>query len=378
MTTTNTPFPALLSPTTVGHIDVHNRVVMAPMTRSRATSGTLEPTASTATYYAQRASAGLIITEATRVSAGAAGYPFTPGIHTDGQVAAWRRVTDAVHARGGRIFVQLWHTGRISHPSMQPDGSVPVAPSAIAAEGTMTTYDGPKPFPTPRALDVAEIHGIVHDFAMAARRAIEAGFDGVEVHAANGYLVDQFLRDGSNHRTDAYGGSRENRTRFLREIVEATSAAIGADRVGVRISPSATFNSMSESEPGRLTTYVAQVLEPYGLAYLHIVDPESADTDARRPLTALARQEFSGTLITNAGFTAETAEQVLESRVADLVAFGAPFLATPDFVERLQEDVPLNTPDPATFYGGDDRGYIDYPFRDGRPRLDLAALVATV
>jgi N-ethylmaleimide reductase len=376
--TINAPFHALLSPTTIGHVDLRNRVVMAPMTRNRATSGTLEPTRSTATYYAQRASAGLIITEATQISAGAAGYPLTPGIHTDGQVAAWRHVTDAVHARGGRIFVQLWHTGRISHPSMQPDGSVPVAPSAIAAEGEVMTYEGPKPLLVPRALEVTEIHGIVQDFATAARRAIDAGFDGVEIHAANGYLVDQFLRDGSNRRTDAYGGSRENRAQFLRGVVEATAAAIGADRVGVRISPSGTFNSMSETEPERLTTFVAQLLEPYGLAYLHIIDPESDDTDARRPFTALARREFSGTLITNAGFTAETAEHVLESRVADLVAFGAPLLATPDFVERLQEGVPLNTPDRASFYGGDDRGYIDYPFRDGRQRLDLAAPAETV
>lgn len=378
MTAKASPFPVLLSPATLGHLALRNRVVMAPMTRNRATPGTLEPAQSTATYYAQRASAGLIITEATQVSDGAAGYPLTPGIHTDGQGAAWRRVTDAVHARGGRIFVQLWHTGRISHPVMQPDGSVPVAPSAIAAEGDVMTYEGPKPFPTPRALEVNEIQALVQDFAQAARRAVEAGFDGVEVHAANGYLVDQFLRDGSNHRTDAYGGAREGRTRFLREIVEATASAIGADRIGVRISPSGTFNSMSESEPERLTTYVAQLLEPYGLAYLHIIDPESTDSDARRPLTALARAEFSGTLISNAGFTAETAEQILASGVADLVAFGAPLLATPDFVERLAEGAPLNTPDRASFYGGDDRGYTDYPFRDGRQRLDLDALAEAV
>lgn len=378
MSATASPFPVLLSPATLGHLELRNRVVMAPMTRNRATAGTLEPTPSTATYYAQRASAGLIITEATQVSAGAAGYPLTPGIHTDGQVAAWRRVTDAVHARGGRIFVQLWHTGRISHPVMQPDGSVPVAPSAIAAEGDVMTYEGPKPFPTPRALEGDEIQALVQDFAQAARRAVEAGFDGVEVHAANGYLVDQFLRDGSNHRTDAYGGSRERRTRFLLEIVEATASAIGADRIGVRISPSGTFNSMSESAPEHLTTYVAQRLESYGLAYLHIIDPETADADARRPLTALACAEFSGTLITNAGFTAETAEQVLASRVADLVAFGAPLLATPDFVERLGDGARLNTPDRGSFYGGDDRGYTDYPFRDGSLRLDLATLAQVV
>lgn len=376
MSAQSSEFPALLSSTMLGHLAVRNRVVMAPMTRNRATKATLEPTDSTATYYAQRASAGLIITEATHVSANAVGYPFTPGIHTDGQVAAWRRVTDAVHARGGRIFVQLWHTGRVSHPLMQPDGSVPVAPSAIAAEGELMTYEGPRPLPTPRALEVAEIESIVHAFASAAGRAIEAGFDGVELHAANGYLVDQFLRDGANHRTDAYGGSLENRTRFLRELVEATAGVTGAHRVGVRISPTSTFNSMSDSEPGRLTTYVAQLLEPYGLAYLHVVDPEQTDGRTRRPVTALARRDFSGTVITNAGFTGDTAEQVIASGVADMVSFGAPLLATPDFVERLAEGAPLNTPDRGTFYGGDDRGYIDYPFRDGRPRLDLDALTA--
>lgn len=377
MTANTSSFPTLLSTAPYGHHTLRNRVVMAPMTRNRATKDTLEPSESTATYYAQRASAGLIITEATQVSASAAGYPLTPGVFTDGQVAAWRRVTDAVHARGGRIVVQLWHTGRISHPSMQPDGSAPVAPSAIAAEGEVMTYEGPKPFPTPRALEVAEIQAIVHDFANAAHRAMDAGFDGVEIHAANGYLVDQFLRDGSNQRTDAYGVSLEGRTRFLREIVEATASRIGADRIGVRISPSSTFNSMSESEPERLTSYVAQLLEPYGLAYLHVIDPEVAESDTRRPFTAIARRDFSGTLITNAGFTPGTAEQVLASRVADLVSFGAPLLATPDFVERLREGAPMNTPDRASFYGGDDRGYIDYPFRDGRQYLDLATLTQT-
>lgn len=368
---TTLPFPRLLSPFTTG-LSLPNRLVMAPMTRNRANRD-LEPTASTAAYYAQRASAGLIVTEATQVSGSAAGYPLTPGIYSDGQVAAWRRVTDAVHAAGGRIFLQIWHTGRISHSSMQPDGSVPVSASAIAASGEGMTYEGMKPFETPRALEVAEIAGIVADFGRAAARAVEAGFDGVEIHAANGYLVDQFLRDGSNQRTDAYGGSIDNRVRFLHEVVDAAASAIGAHRVGVRISPSSSFNSMSESAPERLTTHVAQMLEPFGLAYLHVIDPEAADSDPARPYTALARAEFSGTLIANAGFTPASAERLLEAGTADLVSFGAPFIANPDYVERVREGAALNEPDRRSFYGGDDHGYIDYPYRDGRVRTMLGA-----
>jgi len=368
------PFPHLLSPAPLGRLTLPNRLVMAPMTRNRANAA-LEPTDSTVAYYAQRASAGLIISEATQVSASAAGYPLTPGVYTDGQVAAWRRVTDAVHAQGGRIFVQLWHTGRISHPLAQPDGGVPVSASAIAATGEIVTAEGMKPFPTPRALEVSEIAAIVRDFGAAAARAREAGFDGVEIHAANGYLIDQFLRDGTNRRTDAYGGSREGRSRLLREVVEAVADAIGADRVGVRLSPASTFNSMSESEPEALTTYVGQLLDPYGLAYLHVIDPEVADAAEPRPFTRLARAAFSGTLITNAGFTAERAEALLAEDGADLVSFGAPFIANPDFVERIREQAPLAPPDRGSFYGGDDRGYIDYPFRDGEHR-HMPALVA--
>ena len=370
-------FPHLLSSAPFGSATLPNRLVMAPMTRSRATRA-LEPTASTAIYYAQRASAGLIITEATQVSTRAVGYTHTPGIHTDAQVAAWRRVTEAVHAQGGRIFMQLWHTGRISHSVMQPDGALPVSASALAATGEIYTYEGMKTFETPRALEVHEIAAIVDDFAQAARRAIDAGFDGVELHAANGYLIDQFLRDGSNHRTDDYGGTREKRTRFLREIVEATSAAIGASRIGVRISPASRFNSMSDSDPEGLTTWVAQLLDPHGLAYLHVIDPESSEEATPRPFTALARAAYSGTIITNAGFTPESAERILATGTADLVAFGEPMLANPDLVERLREGAPLNTPDRQTFYGGDDRGYIDYAFRDGQVRTTLESVAVAV
>ncbi len=369
--------PTLFTPATVGRLSLPQRLVMAPMTRNRALPS-LAPGAHAALYYAQRASAGLVITEATQVSDSAAGYVFTPGIHTPEQVRGWRGVTDAVHAAGGRIVQQLWHTGRISHPVMRPDGSTPVSASAIAAEGEIITYAGPQRLPTPRALEVPEIHAIVDDFAAAARNAVAAGFDGVEIHAANGYLIDQFLRDGSNKRTDDYGGSIANRARFLLEIVDAASAEIGAWRVGVRLSPANPFNSMSDSDPAALTRYVADALDTRGVMYLHMLEaPAGDDTAAIRPLTAIARDTFQGVLIANAGYTADVAETVLARGDADLVAFGVPFLATPDFVERTREGLPLNTPDRATFYGGDAHGYVDYPFRDGTVRLSLDEVVTT-
>ena len=368
-------YPNLFAPATVGHLALPSRFVMAPMTRNRALPS-LAPGPQAALYYAQRASAGLIVTEATQVSESAAGYVFTPGLHTDDQVSGWRTVTDAVHAAGGRIVVQLWHTGRISHPVMRPDGSTPVSASAIAAEGEVITYEGPRRFPTPRGLEIDEIAGIVADFAQAARNAVRAGFDGIEIHAANGYLVDQFLRDGANHRTDAYGGSIESRARFLLEVVDATAAAIGAHRVGVRISPSSPFNSMSDSDPVALTRSVAAQLDARQVMYLHVLEmPSGNDPAAVRPLTAIARDAFTGPLVTNAGFSADTAEAVLARGDADLVAFGVPFLATPDFVERVRDGAAGNAPDRGTFYGGDERGYVDYPFRDGRVRRSLHEVV---
>ena len=368
-------YPNLFAPATVGHLALPSRFVMAPMTRNRALPS-LAPGPQAALYYAQRASAGLIVTEATQVSESAAGYVFTPGLHTDDQVSGWRTVTDAVHAAGGRIVVQLWHTGRISHPVMRPDGSTPVSASAIAAEGEVITYEGPKRFPTPRGLEIDEIAGIVADFAQAARNAVRAGFDGIEIHAANGYLVDQFLRDGANHRTDAYGGSIENRARFLLEVVDATAAAIGAHRVGVRISPSSPFNSMSDSDPVALTRYVAAQLDARQVMYLHVLEmPSGNDPAAVRPLTAIARDAFTGPLVTNAGFSADTAEAVLARGDADLVAFGVPFLATPDFVERVRDGAAGIAPDRGTFYGGDEHGYVDYPFRDGSLRRWLEVVV---
>lgn len=371
----STTHPRLFTPATVGHLSLPQRFVMAPMTRNRSLPS-LAPGPHAALYYAQRASAGLIITEATHVSDSAAGYVFTPGIHTEEQIAGWRAVTDAVHAAGGALVLQLWHTGRISHPVMRPDGSAPVSASAQAAEGEVITYEGPKPFPVPRALEVHEIAAMVEDFAQAARNAIAAGFDGIEIHAANGYLIDQFLRDGSNHRTDGYGGPIAHRTRFLLEVVDATAAAIGAHRVGVRISPSSPFNTMSDSDPAGLTRHVAGQLAARGVMYLHVVEfPGGEDVAAPRPLTSVAREVFPGALIANAGYTADAAERVLARGDADLVAFGVPFLTTPDFVARTKAGEPLNAPDRATFYGGDAHGYVDYPFRDGSVRLSLDEVI---
>ncbi|NMO15425.1 alkene reductase [Pyxidicoccus fallax] len=348
----------LFTPFTIGSLKLPQRIVMAPMTRNRAGPEQV-PTPLMAEYYAQRASAGLIITEATQASLQGYGYPNTPGIHTDAQVEGWRRVTDAVHARGGRIYVQMWHVGRISHPVMQPGGALPVAPSAIAAEGTLFTTEGPKAFVTPRALELAEIPGIVREFAEGARRAKEAGFDGVEVHGANGYLLDQFLRDGSNHRTDAYGGTVEKRARLLLEVTEAVAGVLGADRVGVRLSPTNPFNSMSDSDPEKTFGYAAGELSRLGLAFLHVMAPVA---DPRTPtLLPLIRERFRGPLMTNGGHTLQSANAVISDGLADLVAFGVPFLANPDLPERLRQGAPLNTPDKATFYGGDARGYTDYP-----------------
>src|SRR3954471_3660451 len=260
----------LLTPIQLGPYTLRNRVVMAPMTRNRAAEG-LVPAPISATYYQQRASAGLIVTEGSQVSAQGVGYPNTPGVHSEAQVEGWKRVTAAVHERGGRIFLQLWHVGRISHPSLQPDGGLPVAPSAIAAEGTVYTYSGPQPFVAPRALELAEIPGIVEQFAHGARTALESGFDGVEIHGANGYLIDQFLRDGTNHRTDRYGGSIENRVRFPPGVVRAVADVGGADRVGIRISPTGTFNDMSDPDPMAIFGHFVEQLDAFGLAYLHLV-----------------------------------------------------------------------------------------------------------
>jgi N-ethylmaleimide reductase len=357
--------PDLSTPVAIGALTLPNRIVMAPMTRNRAGPGNV-PTALTAEYYSQRASAGLIITEATQVSPQGVGYPGTPGIHSDAQVAGWRRATDAVHQAGGRIFLQLWHVGRISHPSLQPDGALPVAPSARAPKGEAFTASGPQPFVTPRELRTAEIPEIVGQFEAGARLAKAAGFDGVEIHGANGYLIDQFLRDGTNRRSDRYGGSLAGRARFLIEVTEAVAGVWGPGRVGVRLSPQSAFNDMSDSDPRATFGHAARALAPFGLAYLHIVEPVGALPEGTAPLAPDLKQAFGGPLMINGGYTRALAEAALARGAADLVSFGASFLANPDLPLRLVQDAPLNPPDPATFYGGDARGYTDYPALDGK------------
>jgi len=358
------PHHPILTPVQLGPYTLPNRMVMAPMTRNRAVEG-LVPAQIAATYYQQRASAGLIVTEGSQVSAQGVGYPNTPGVHSEAQVEGWKRVTAAVHERGGRIFLQLWHVGRISHPLLQPEGALPVAPSAVAAEGTIRTYSGPQPFVMPRALETAEIPGLVEQFAHGARTALESGFDGVEIHGANGYIVDQFLRDGTNHRTDEYGGSVENRARFLVEVVEAVAGVWGADRVGVRFSPTGAFNSMSDSDPVATFSYAAQTLDRFGLAYLHVIEPVSGPmaVPGAPAVAPVIRQRFHSPLILNGGFDLATADSAIAEGRADLISFGQLFLANPDLPERFAEGAPLNAPDYATFYTGGEKGYIDYPAR---------------
>jgi len=343
-------------PYELGDLALQNRVVMAPMTRSRAVAGNV-PNPLAAAYYAQRASAGLIVTEATQVSPQGVGYIRTPGIHSAEQVAGWRKVTDAVHGAGGKIFLQLWHVGRISHPDFH-DGALPVAPSAIAPTGTVFTANGPQPMVTPRALDVAELPGIVAQFRAGAENAKRAGFDGVEIHGANGYLLDQFTRDGANSRTDRYGGGVDNRARLPLEVTDAVVDVWGPGRVGYRISPNSPFNTMSDSDPARTFGYLAEQLNRRGIGYLHAVDPVA---DGAKRLTPLLRNVFDGTYIVNGGFDLATANAAIAAGEADLVAFGVPFLANPDLPARLRQGAALNQPDQATFYTGEEKGYVDYP-----------------
>ncbi|MFH1816778.1 MAG: alkene reductase [Pseudomonadota bacterium] len=353
----------LFSPTRFGSIELANRVVMSSLTRNRAGAGNV-PTPLAAEYYRQRASAGLILTEATPICAEGHGYPRTPGIHTSEQIAGWQQVTDAVHGAGGKIALQLWHVGRISHPDLQPDGILPVAPSAIRPAGQVFTGQGMKDFVTPRALRTEELPTLVAAYARAARNAMDAGFDGVEVHAGNGYLLDQFLRSSTNHRTDAYGGSKENRARLLLEVMSAICSEIGNERVGVRLSPVTPFNDLSDANPQETFDYVVAQLNPLRLAFLDVLQGTGGapreqwlpfDYDRLRAL-------YEGNLIRNNGYDFATAQAALSSGAADAIAFGRLLLANPDLVERFRRGAPLNPPDYATFYTGEEKGYTDYSF----------------
>jgi len=355
------PQPTLFSPYILGDIALDNRFVLSPMTRSRALEGNVaNPLA--ATYYVQRASAGMMITEGTQVSPQGVGYIRTPGIHSPAQVAGWKHITDAVHRVGGTIFAQLWHVGRVSHPDFH-GGALPVAPSALPVDGEAFTNNGKVKIPTPRALETSEIRGIVEQFRKGAENAKAAGFDGVELHGANGYLLDQFLRDGSNKRTDAYGGSLTKRMRLPVEVAEAVAGVFGASRVGYKLSPFFPGYSMSDSNPVDTFTTMARELDQLGLGYLHVSEaiagPMKVDGTVRA--TPSIRDAFNGTLIVNGGYDAATAEAAIARGETDLVAFGVPFLANPDLPLRYRKGATLNSPDPATFYAGEEKGYIDYP-----------------
>jgi N-ethylmaleimide reductase len=356
----------LLEPYKLGPITLSNRAVMAPLTRNRAAEG-LVPADIAAEYYEQRASAGLLITEASQISQQGQGYQDTPGIYTRAQADGWRKVTDRVHARGGRIFIQLWHVGRISHVDLQKDGAAPVAPSAIRAN--TKTFVGGKfaDVSEPRALELSEIPGLIEDYRKAAALAIEAGFDGVEVHAANGYLLEQFAKDGTNKRTDAYGGSIENRARLMLEVSEAVAKEIGADRTGIRISPVTPANDAADSNPQPLFDYIVDRLNALKLVYLHVIEGSTGGPRDIAPFdyTSL-RRRFSGAYLANNSYDLELAEKTLESGAADLIAFGKLFISNPDLVERFSQGAELNAPDKATFYGGGEKGYTDYPTLDAK------------
>ena len=353
----------LFSPIQLGPYTLPNRMAMAPMTRNRAGEGNV-PQQLNAEYYTQRAGAGLIITEATQVSPQGVGYPATPGIHNAQQVAGWKKITDAVHAKGGHIFSQLWHDGRISHPSLQPNGALPVAPSALKPSGQVYTYQGMQDYETPHALALSEIPGIIEQYRNAAKNALAAGFDGVEIHGANGYLLDQFLRDGSNKRTDTYGSSLANRARLMLEVTEVVCSVWGANRVGIRLSPLQPFNDMHDSNPEATFSYAVEQLNRFGLAYLHVTEMGKDKPGAAGPAFDLGklRKIWKGVYMTNCGYDLARANAALGANAADMVSFGALFLANPDLPARFAKGAPLNTPDQATFYGGNEKGYTDYPF----------------
>jgi N-ethylmaleimide reductase len=352
----------LFEPFKLGPISLPNRLVMAPLTRNRAIPPGMVPSPLAIEYYGQRASAGLLVSEATQVSQQGQGYQDTPGIYSREQVAGWRKVTDRVHERGGRIFLQLWHVGRISHVSLQQNNQAPVAPSAIRAKGK-TFVDGTfADFSEPRALRLEEIPGIIESFKRGTANALEAGFDGVEIQGANGYLLEQFAKDGTNKRTDAYGGSIENRARLMLEISKAVAAEAGPGRTGIRISPVTPANDISDSNPQPLYDYIVDHLSALKLVYLHVVEGATGGQRDIAPFDyGSLRKRFKGAYIGNNGYDFELATKVLAADAADLIAFGKPFISNPDLVERLKAGAPLNAFDKATFYGGDAKGYTDYP-----------------
>jgi len=369
----------LFSPISVGSLRLGHRVVMAPLTRSRAGQPGNVPTPLNVEYYRQRASAALIISEATQISQQGQGYAWTPGIHTEEQVEGWRAVAESVHAAGGRMFLQLWHVGRVSHPVFQPGGALPVAPSALPVPGKTFIIDANGngvwgEVPVPQALTVEGIAAIVEDYRKAARNAISAGMDGVEIHAGNGYLLDQFINSASNNRTDAYGGSIENRARFLLEVVAAVAAEIGAARVGVRLTPMGRFMGMGDETPEETFNTIARRLNQWPLAYLHLVEPamvgtvKDEDVDPRWNLMIRSmREAYKGVLMLAGGYDGASAEKALSEGRADIIAFGRPFIANPDLPERLRTSAPLNAADPASFFGGNEVGYTDYPPMERSP-----------
>ena len=352
----------LFEPYHLGALTLPNRFAMAPLTRNRAVPPGMAPGPLAADYYGQRASAGLLITEASQVSQQGQGYQDTPGIYSKEQVAGWRKVTDRVHERGGRIFIQLWHVGRISHVSLQPAGGAPVAPSAIRAK-TKTFVNGTfADVSEPRELELSEIPGIIEDFKRGTANALTAGFDGVEIHGANGYLLDQFAKDGTNKRTDAYGGSIENRAKLMLEVSRAVANEAGPERTGIRISPVTPANDVSDSNPQPLFDHIVDQLNALKLVYLHVVEGATGGPRDIAPFDYDSlRQRFKQAYMANNGYDFELANKVLEAGSADLIAFGKPFISNPDLVERLKQGAPLNEWDKATFYGGGAKGYTDYP-----------------
>ncbi len=350
----------------IGDLELNNRLIMSPMTRSRAKADGV-PGDLAELYYTQRASAGLIISEGSQISQQGIGYINTPGIYTKEQIAEWNKITDSVHNADGKIFIQLWHVGRVSHSSFH-NGALPVAPSAVAAKGKTYTYEGMKEFDTPKALEISEIKAVVQDFKNAAINAKSAGFDGIDLHGAFGYLIDQFLESGSNLRNDSYGGSAENRARFAIEVVEEVLKVWDSTRVGIKLSPSNVFNSMFDSNPKETFSYLIEKLNDYNLAYIHLMEPQMPSSKLPENyinnVVEYFRPIYKGNIIANSGFTREKAINAIEEGLADLISFGSLFIANPDLPKRLLLNAELNKPDSKTYYGGDEKGYTDYPFLD--------------